>query len=125
MNRQLIFNRVRDHLLAQNKKAEERSELNEPGDNRMVCRYRVETQTGTLACAVGCLITDEVYEPDIEGGVIHYKWVKSAVQLSLGVQLTTKDIEFLADLQRIHDRYPVWEWPDQLRYTATTWELVP
>lgn len=66
-----IFKHVGKHLLTQN----EQSLVDRDTDRS--CAYRGD---GGLKCAVGCLITDEAYDPAIEGqGVllddgVHMVW---------------------------------------------------
>ena len=55
MNPQEIFDTISKHLLTQKKKA-----LN----SKNYCLYRTDND---LKCAIGCLIPDDLYDPEIEG----------------------------------------------------------
>lgn len=83
-----VFNIVVTHLFAQGKAAR---------DSAGQCRYR--TREG-LSCAVGCLIPDEVYRPEMEGAP-----VKKIVREFYG--FLPKDIAYhenlLRALQLVHD----------------------
>jgi hypothetical protein len=97
MTRQEIFNKVADHLLTQGKPAL----FDEIGD----CAYR--GQDGSM-CAVGCLIPDELYTPEME--------LKS-VDTLLNAEFVLPGFFYdnytlLSDLQRIHDSVAAIPRPD-------------
>lgn len=101
----LILNAV-DHLLVQN----ERSYGDECG-----CMYRGPRG---LKCAVGALITDDVYNPNIEMSTADSAMVFNAV-LESNPELKTLDQphqEYLSvallELQEIHDDFGCDEWPN-------------
>ena len=85
LSKQEIFDRVAIHLMTQGHPA-----VNEDGD----CRYRGERGT---SCAVGCLIPDELYDPEIEGESIH------VLPSELKIYLGRDHLIFLSDLQKAHD----------------------
>ena len=58
MNNQEIFNRVVIHLRKQGRKSHSSNRL-----RRDECKYRAPDG---LCCAVGCLIDDEHYRPEME-----------------------------------------------------------
>ena len=58
---QETFDTVASHLLAQNRQA-----VSADGP----CQYRIVVGPDTLTCAVGCLIPEARYSPDLEGAVI-------------------------------------------------------
>ena len=95
---QEVFDQSANHLLAQN----ERSAT----DNHK-CRYRIKP---TLKCAAGCFIADSEYCEKMEGldwkMLIHY----SLIPISHGY--------LIADLQNIHDNYPIDKWPERLKNLA-------
>lgn len=63
MDRKAIFQKVKTHLLTQKRKSMD------PAD--AFCSYR---GTENRSCAIGCLIPDSIYDPDIERlTVIHAK----------------------------------------------------
>lgn len=105
MTNQEIFDRVAQHLLRQNS----RSVLVGKND---ACRYR---GSAGLKCAIGCLIADEDYEPEMEGrsptetgGDLVSRWA----------QRMGFDIKFLRCLQAIHDTKLIGAWPNELRQLA-------
>jgi hypothetical protein len=103
-----IFERVRDHLLRQNKQ----SVAVDSWDGSTRCRYR--TNDG-LACAVGCLIEDNYYSKDMEGNHAGTESVCKAVAQSLRLKgLKPSTVTLLRDLQRVHDEFTPDEWSDEL-----------
>lgn len=100
---QQVFDFVARHLLTQGKKA-----LSETG----YCVYR---GTNNLKCAAGCLITDQKYDPKMEG-----KSWKSVVD-NFGVSDNHKNLIYR--LQVIHDTREVSEWPIQLNEVAFDYNL--
>lgn len=117
MNRQEIFNKVAAHLLTQGRKAQRGA--NVVGDTPTQCRYRGEN--GTM-CAVGCLISDDVYTPELEGAPVRRASVLGALKSS-GVSVYGDAIMFLARLQTIHDTCEVHTWRDELEIVATQYDL--
>lgn len=110
MNTQGLFDKVVEHLLTQNKRA--------AASNRE-CRYRVRH----LRCAVGCLISDIEYNPNMEGhnvaGLITGKYILPKTQT-----LFEDNLSLLTNLQDIHDLSPVETWKEVLKNLADTHELV-
>ena len=99
-----IFDIVKTHLLKQGQRATVKDEE----DNN--CLYH--SHSG-LKCAVGCLITDEAYDSDIEGIDIGEDTVKRALRMSQ-IDTSAKTVLFLTRLQRVHDNLNVDEWPEAL-----------
>lgn len=110
-----IFDRVCSHLLAQNQRAE----------CDVGCAYRVNG----LKCAVGCLITDEAYNPNMEGagvwrlGAVGFEWREMEGEKSdllaralneSGIPATLEIRNLLIELQSLHDTMPVAQWPERL-----------
>lgn len=102
MTAQEIFNKVRTHLLAQGRKASEGG----------TCRYR--TETGEM-CAVGCLIPGYLYTEEIEaipvcelGSNNHNEILEQVLPSDMAWQ---DGLDFLSDLQLIHDLKKPEEWP--------------
>jgi hypothetical protein len=115
---QSIFDTVSRHLLTQGKRS---IDSDENGQTR--CRYRGENG---LACAVGCLLTDEeakeVDRPkDATGG--------SATWISIHLWPQFKDlahaVDLLQSLQSVHDKKPVHDWPLGLTQVAHKYDLNP
>jgi hypothetical protein len=69
--------------------------------DRSTCAYR---RTDGRKCAIGHLITDEHYDPLMEGVGVSDSRVYLAVERSLGIELDMDDIEFLHQLQLGHDK---------------------
>jgi hypothetical protein len=114
---QNIYNRVRDHLLAQG----ERSMRTVRGYGTL-CAYRGDDGR---KCAVGALISNEAYSIDLEtrgacdGGVV------MALRAS-GVDTdAAATMSLLRELQRIHDGESVDAWPKALRDAARHFGLEP
>lgn len=84
---QQIFDRSFLHLWKQNGQA-----LND-----CFCAYRTRDKK---MCAVGCLIPDDVYHGDMEGklavNLIHFPGISG---------LFGTDLEFLNDVQKVHDYF--------------------
>lgn len=105
MNKQEIFDTVVRHLHAQGK----------PALNDANCRYRSDAG---LSCAVGCLIPDEFYDPQMENQTPSMPRVKSALRAS-GIIKGNEDQEdldtlgLLGALQYAHDH---WEGGDACGY---------
>lgn len=81
----------------------------------------VEVPNGLL-CAVGVLIRDEFYDPEIEGNDFHDDWVQKCVRDSHpDWEITDDDVAFLRFLQSVHDRHPVEDWASFLLYMITNY----
>ena len=110
MTLQEIYDKVRNHMLKQGR----RSVIS---DNSRSCAYR---GSGGMMCAVGCLIPDEKYSPDIEG--------MSAEKLKEGLfpfPLTQRVRCLLSELQLIHDFREVHKWEHHLYRAALHHGLHP
>lgn len=116
LTNQEIFDRVYKHLMTQGKRA-----IAADGN----CRYRGE---GGTQCAVGCLIPDAVYTPDIEGctmssarnGTRKGEVLADALEAS-GLPRSSWDL--LADLQEVHDSRRPEYWADALTWVAKRYGL--
>lgn len=99
------FDKIAKHLLTQGRKAK---------DSDGNCVYR---SASGLKCALGCLISDELYSPSMENkdwNDICRTWP----------ELNSAIYPLLAwDLQRLHDCYPVYYWASQLRKIAAKYNL--
>lgn len=125
MNQQECYDITAAHLLKQGKKAVgEVKNPDTPFDTGAIrCRYRVEDiPTGAiLSCAIGCHIPDEVYDPSMEGHNVYYLMANPAIEeLFAGLS-----VEFLCELQSIHDSFLPVDWPEMLESFADTYGLVP
>jgi hypothetical protein len=108
MNNQEVFNRVVTHLRAQGRKS-----VAGLGSDRPFCLYRGDD--GASSCAVGCLIPDDVYTPEMEGRGIDELVEQFCVieQLFAGVEYS-----LLKDLQHLHDTRDVEDWEGSFRFVA-------
>jgi hypothetical protein len=133
-NKQRIFNKVAKHLLKQGVKCQ---------TNRGTCRYRgSEGKT----CAIGCLIPDSLYDPQIENMGIHVAFNYAAPYEGLIAPLvkpragtrkrvlmdilagatgasTAEHYYFLRQLQSVHDGYEPDEWRGELKDLADKYDL--
>ena len=115
MNRQEVFNKVRDHLLAQGEKSIT------GGPNARDCRYR---GPNGLSCAVGCLIEDAAYSTKLEGLLVWDSRMGFALQKS-GIPVDGQSLELLDDLQTVHDAYSPAHWAERLTELAHRQGLQP
>lgn len=106
---QEIFDTVVRHLAAQGRQA-----LGPSG----ACRYRAPNGD---KCAIGCLIADDEYRPEIEGRGVD----EPPVWGSLPARLREVSVGFLSALQDVHDVCSVSYWPDALRDLAKRRGLDP
>jgi hypothetical protein len=107
---QEIFNRVVAHLLRQNDRST---------DINGLCAYR---GGDGLMCAVGCLISDEAYDPSFEGMSAQLPRVVVALEKS-GITVTDDLERLLVRLQELHDITPVESWKSTLAKIATEFNL--
>ena len=112
MNRQQIYDTAARHLLTQNKKA-----LNVAGS----CRYHSDDG---YKCAIGCLIPDELYRTEMEGedieGLLIIEPKLEPILLNDG-----NNLDFLEELQIIHDCIFPEKWEKELRKFAKRYNLTP
>lgn len=96
---QEIFSTVAHHLLNQGRKAQ---------DHHDSCFYRFNN----LKCAIGILIPDKLYDPDMEGLPIEslLNFPELAPHLLASDRALIKSIQLLEDLQSCHDDEPVEDW---------------
>ena len=107
MNKKEIFSKVSRHLLEQKKKSKAGKR----------CAYR--SRDG-LKCAIGCLIPDEIYSPNIESySVCHHR----VMNLLKKVGISEYQIEFLIKLQTVHDDHPARSWKKQLANIANCYKI--
>jgi hypothetical protein len=112
-----LFDHIAKHLLTQNSKS-----MTPNG-----CAYRGYENA---SCAVGCLIEDKNYRKSIEGGGVVNNDVRSAIEASIGRELTgTQEAEpgtemaLLVRLQKLHDSAAVCEWRERLGWAAEDYKL--
>lgn len=97
-----LFRRVTKHLLTQKQRS----------TSGVACRYRTTALDGrVLKCAVGALIPDECYTPEMEGKSVFYLRKDHAEALPWTPELD----EFAGELQRLHDNIESKRWEQALR----------
>jgi hypothetical protein len=110
MNDQEAFDKVAAHLLQQNK----RSTM----EDDSWCMYRSEEG---LMCAVGCLIDDSDYKPEMEK-----KGIDTLLRAGLMPKsLMSVDSNLLVSLQSMHDEEEPFRWRDELKDIAEIYGLSP
>ena len=109
MTAQEIFDQVVRHLLTQRRRA------TGSGDRNGLCSYR--TPEG-LRCAVGCLIPDDVYTPDMED-----KGIDDLIEDWEELSWMREHEKLLSKLQYVHDNEDVDDWEKELAQVALDNEL--
>lgn len=122
MTYQEIFTKVRNHLLAQNKK----SLIPPHQELTSGCAYR---GIGNTACAIGCLIPDSLYTIELEGRSVGSTDVSKVLAQVIGLEWDTPEmweyIRFLRKLQLVHDgAIDPSEWPGALADVAFQENLI-
>lgn len=125
MNVQEIFNKVVTHLAQQGVRSIG-GEKDMGVATSAKCAYRGSNGT---SCAIGCLILDQFYYPDMEGEAASSCNVRKAL-VSSGVleSVNPKErpvliIEFLGALQVIHDGYRPHKWKEAFTVLAKNYKL--
>jgi hypothetical protein len=109
------FNAVCEHLMKQGRRAVRRDK----DGNILGCAYR----STEGACAVGCRIPDELYDPRMEGwGLGAMMSVCKEDNIKLPPELDEYWHMFSA-LQAVHDTEHVTEWPKCLKDVAERHQL--
>lgn len=115
LDRQKLFDLVSEKLIAQG-----RGSFTIVDSNRVSCAYR---NTDGLKCAIGHLIPDELYDPKMENGTAFSvlnnfpklkNYIFSEFKSDAFLHNTIQEIEFLDDLQLVHDSScsvdtPIWD----------------
>lgn len=104
---QQTFDRVVKHLRKQGEKAQD-----DDG-----CFYRIKRGNKLLRCAAGCLIPKAKYKPTMENKSCDYFEPKQAL-IDLG-----HDVNFVRELQIIHDNFEVKDWEKQFQVIAARYNL--
>lgn len=114
---QQIFNKVYVHLLRRGKRATVKK-LDTLGRGFIeICQYR--TKDGNT-CAVGCLIDEEHYSPELEGALIGCSELMEALTKSNAEIKGHSMHRHLEALQKIHDTVEVEDWREALDDYAKT-----
>lgn len=102
---QEVYSQVRKHLLTQ-------------GIQSMIefhgCQYR---GPDGLKCAAGCLVSDEEYQPEMEGKVWEYVVHQKIAPIA--------HMELISELQTIHDMKDPASWEHCLNKLAADFNLEP
>lgn len=117
--RQAVYERVGNHLLDQNAKA---GVFDKEYPDEFSPRY---VDPDGRRCAIGSLISDEHYGPELEGVQVFIRRVAEAVAASLCLPWEHIQTGFLLSLQEIHDERDPPDWPRRLRNFAKDFNLVP
>jgi hypothetical protein len=102
MTKQEQFNKVVAHARKQGEVA-----VNSYGE----CQYRAEDGA---KCFVGCLIPDDIYEPDMEGLSARDVIIRHDLDL---------DVSLCNLLQIVHDQFKVSKWEEMFSTIATKYDL--
>lgn len=120
--KQDLFNHVVRHLFRQHAKSVFPVVID--GILASSCQYRGEEGR---KCAIGCLIEDAEYRAELECQAL-YK-ILPGIERSIGRTLQAypdqphHEGKLLLELQQVHDKYPVNEWPNILRSVAQVFDL--
>jgi len=115
MNKQDIYNQARDHLLKQNVKA-----VTGHGG----CGYLVDDGK---RCGIGGLMNDiEIAEHGMSGKVVAALYHdKHAEKFFDRIECeSVEDVDFLSEIQNLHDAFPTDQWPAQLEQLAIDHDLL-
>tara|TARA_R110000744_G_C18929865_1_gene512976 strand:+ start:77 stop:469 length:393 start_codon:yes stop_codon:yes gene_type:complete len=116
-SQQEIFNKCSEHLLKQNKKSI---------DESVGCLYKDDNG---LTCAIGCFITEEEYDPNMEqegiDGQTFISFFKKQYNfLSEDINEGRLDnMSLLMALQYVHDNHDVEDWEISLKEVAKEFSL--
>ena len=106
MTEQEIFDKVATHLLTQMAKSSRLNPLIPPAIQGETCLYR---DSFGRKCAVGCLIPDELYDPDMDP-----RSVAELLDEFPELDSLRKHVALLEDLQGIHDTVEPTRWKTAL-----------
>lgn len=97
---QQVYNKIATHLVTQGVQANAGGAI---GDS---CLYR---SPAGLKCAIGCLISDENYHPNMENRDVEAiaAWYPDAIP--------DVDIDFLNEMQSVHDSNCNWYYKGQMK----------
>lgn len=113
MNAQELFDKVTKHLLTQKVRA--------TGSNGL-CKLRDDQGR---SCAIGCLIPDNKYTPEMEE-----QWHNPIAILSSFIDINEENLELLHQLRDLHDHTEPKIWRHKLeqlakRFNLSTENLIP
>lgn len=105
---QELFDHVARHLFEQGTQSY--------SADKRVCVYRERDHT--MACAVGCLITEEEYRPEMDS--LDDSTVNGLIDYELLPDRLVPHADLLLDLQGDHDTYDHWQSSTHLRAALRT-----
>jgi len=117
---QEVFDRVVTHLRAQNARSFI-LKMDSPFDNEYTCAYR---GANGFKCAIGCLIPDEEYKPEMERGSLEMLLMDTAncprlfAKNSATEKMFNQHYYLLSSLQDIHDRIDISKWEKHFEMCA-------
>jgi hypothetical protein len=79
------------------------------------CLYRGPNGT---KCAVGCMISDDDYDPSMEG-----KGITTIIRLSKNLKVLSPYRKLLVEMQNIHDDRRVEDWEREFQLAAVRFNL--
>ncbi len=117
LTNQQVFDLAATHLLTQNERSVDYDPQDDRGSGK--CMYR---GVGGLKCAIGALIPDELYTPQIENTPVDVLINRSpkVKELFAGIHRM-----LLCALQRCHDNLSPPQWHDELHRIARRFSLSP
>jgi hypothetical protein len=126
LTKQDVINKICNHLMAQQAKS-----MNAKGPG---CAYR---GAGNTTCAIGCLIPVDLYNEAIEGTSVYgtdvVEIIEQLVEMPTrqesynSIELQEKRaavLDFLSQLQRVHDTQPITAWASELYDIANEHHLL-
>lgn len=110
LTKKQIFNKVKNHLLTQNRQCVSTNGITG------LCKYR----SGNLKCAIGALIPDELYCPEIEDVTLsdpeleknpNKYFLLQEILYKSNLDISDPEIrKLIIELQTIHDIYEPLDW---------------
>lgn len=117
------FERVREHLLRQGRRAEAVAPDPEDGTPVSTCLNRTVAEDGAvLRCAVGCLIPDDLYRRECEGHSITAlgPYLDPALEIEPLDVAHSRVLNMLMVLRDVHDATPPCMWAERLEQLAVS-----
>ena len=111
MTPQEIFDKVSTHLLNQNQRS-----VSFDSQGESYCAYR---GNAGLTCAIGCLIEDCEYHPNMENCTVK----RLILENEFLAKKFGQNIDLLVALQRVHDEFEIFEWANELKNIASNFNL--
>ncbi len=113
MNRQEIYDKVKNHLLTQNAKAQDLDDT---------CVYLAEDG---MKCAAGCLISDGLYNTNLENHVVGLDPTGVVASVLVASGVPPEALPLVQRLQQVHDTKSSTTWAENLARIAVEYGLTP